>query len=166
MTSRIRVSGAHDIRLQEELVADAIAMDHWWRHGVERSKSFSAERTCSVRSAFCSLIFQFLAEEKNQRQFQTVGTPGYTLFACYPRADWNNSQVRTTIERLDRTACSTSIGKIIHLKLRSYSPRLKSRWLVYVGRKALNVSIHRGCVRWKLQFHSSTIQVPVQYPFR
>lgn len=39
------------------------------------------------------------------------------------RADWNNSQVRTRPSMgVDRTACSTSIEKIIHLKGRSRSP--------------------------------------------
>lgn len=61
--------------------------------------------------------------EKNWRQFQS-GVGLATLCSRVIRADWNNSQVRTTTRPgmpVDRAACSTSIEKIIHLKGRSRS---------------------------------------------
>lgn len=81
---------------------------------------------CPLRNAFCASIFQFLQAE-GERERKIGGN--FRVGACtlcsarVIRADWNNSQVRTRPSMgVDRTACSTSIEKIIHLKGRSRSP--------------------------------------------
>lgn len=89
--------------------------------GVERSKSVSRRFETLFAPRFSSFSRPRERERKIGGNFR-VGA--CTLCSARViRADWNNSQVRTRPSMgVDRTACSTSIEKIIHLKGRSRSP--------------------------------------------
>lgn len=114
-------------------------------HGGKEGKHIIRLGACPLRNAFCASIFQFLSRpgEKNWRQFQRRGTRR-TLCSRVIRADWNDSQVRTTTAeyaRVDRTACSTSIEKDNTFKARSPSIKITGERVLCHTRT--NVSIHR-----------------------